>query len=227
MQWNIFKKRFSELQVEAHWSRITVLGLLVLCVVLTFALANKTPVVLVQPWTLTSDAEITQSHASRSYKEAWALAIAELVGNVQPTTVDFVGERLKPLLSPEIYHEVIDAIQANAQMLRDDRVSIRFEPREVIYEKSTDKVFVFGYSFMRLGTSLEKEVRTPRTYEIALKIANYAPMITFITTYQGRPMTRDEIERQEKGEQRQIEREKKQAERMGLKYEPKKVEKKE
>lgn len=224
MKFNTFKKTMADLQLERFWLQIIVCVEAVVIVGLGVSAMHTQSVVTVVPWTLNDKTQIMQNDASRSYKESWALAIAELVGNVQPTTVEFVGERLKPLLAPAIYQSTLDAIHANAQMLRDERMSIRFEPREVIYEKSTDKVFVFGYSFMRVGTSLEKEERSRRTYEIELKIANYAPMLTFINTYEGEPRTRDALDRQANVEKRIEDRERRRAKREGIQYQPKQQE---
>ena len=220
MDFRAYKKTMTDLRLERFWLHIVVCVEAALIAILAITAMNKETVVTITPWTLSSEAQVMQKDASRSYKEAWALAIVQLVGNVQPSTVDFVSERLKPLLDPKIYHSTLDAVHANAQMLRDDRISIRFEPREVIYEKSTDKVFVYGYSFMRSGTSMEKEDRSRRTYEIQLNIANYAPMLTYINTYEGEPRTRDALERQASIEKRTEERERRQAERLGIRYRP-------
>lgn len=214
------KKNYEELRQEATTSKAFLFLFLCVTIVLVGLLLTKKTIVTVVPWTLTGEAQVMSNDASQSYKEAWAMAIAMLVGNVQPANVGFVAERLKPILDPAIYHSTIDAVHANAQQLQQERISLRFEPRQIIYEKSTDKLFVFGYSFARLGTSLETERRSERTYEMQFKIADYAPMLKFITTYSGQPLTTDVIEKMEKAKQKQIERERKEAERRGIRYTP-------
>ena len=221
------KKNYEELRQEATTSKAFLFLFLCVTIVLVGLLMTKKTIVTVVPWTLTGEAQVMSNDASQSYKEAWAMAISMLVGNVQPANVTFVAERLKPILSPEIYHSTIDAVHANAQQLQQERISLRFEPRQIVYEKSTDKLFVFGYSFARLGTSLETERRSERTYEMQLKISEYAPMLQYITTYTGRPLTKDVIERMEKGKQKEIERERREAERLGIRYSPRKEELKE
>ena len=220
MKFDTFKKTMADLRLERFWLQIIVCVEALAIVMLAVSAMHKESIVTVVPWTLNDKTQVMQNDSARSYKEAWALAIAQLVGNVQPETAEFVGERLKPILSPAIYQSTLDAVHANAQMLRDDRISIRFEPREVIYEKSSNKVFVNGYSFMRAGTSLEKEERSRRTYEMQLKVSEYAPMLMFIDTYEGEPRTRDVLERQAGIEQRAQERERRKAKREGYKYEP-------
>lgn len=202
MQFGRYKKSFSSLQLENNFFRILTLGLLVLVIILVIALLNKKTIVTVQPWTLARDAQVTEANASQSYMEAWGLALAQLIGNVTPGNVDFVSEQLKPLLSPKIYHETLDAIQSGATQLKEDRVSMRFEPIRVTYEKTTGMVFVYGRSYMRAGTSMSKESKSNRTYEFKLEISNYMPQINYLTTYEGVPHTRDEIDRLENRERK-------------------------
>ena len=195
-----YKKSFSALQVENHFFRLVIVSLLALVFILLFVVINKKTIVTIQPWTLSRDAQVTENAGSQSYMEAWGLALAQLLGNVSPGNVNFVGEQLKPLLSPKIYHETLDAIQAGAQQLVDDRVTVRFEPLRVIYEKTTGMVFVYGNSYTRTGTGVDKEKKTKRTYEFKLKVANYLPQIDYINNYNGIPRTREQLDRMEKQE---------------------------
>lgn len=193
---------FHGMKTEAYFMRLVTTVLLALCLFLAAVLAYRPTIVTIQPWTLSEDAQVTRDDASRSYIEAWGFALSELIGNVSPGNVDFIGDRLKPLLDPKIYHTVLEGLQANAQQLIDDRVTIRFEPRRVTYEKSTGKVYVTGYSFVRQGMSFEAEKREDRTYEFVIRIANYAPLIMYIDTYVGQPKTRDVLEKIEGRRQR-------------------------
>lgn len=197
---------FQGLKTENRMNRIVTAILALGVVAEAYVIATRPQIVTIQPWTLAADAQITKSSASQSYIEAWGLALAELLGNVQPGSVEFIADRLRPLLAPEIYHQVLDALHQNAEELRDDRVSMRFEPRAIRFEKSTGKVFVTGMSYVRQGTSLENEKHALRTYEFGIKIAHYAPLVTHITTYEGSPRTVDVVNRTEAKEQRAAER---------------------
>ena len=197
---------FHGLKTEAYFSRLVMTILLLLCLFLVAVLASRPTIVTIQPWTLSEDAQVTRDDASRSYIEAWGFALAELIGNVTPGNVTFIGDRLKPLLDPRIYHKTLEGLEANAQGLMDDRVSMRFEPRRVIYEKSSGKVFVSGYSFVRQGMSFETEKREERTYEFVIRIANYAPLIQSIDTYLGQAKTREVVEKIQERVKRDVER---------------------
>ncbi len=204
---------YQGLQEENRWNRLVTLGLVALCLGETAMLAIRPTVVTIQPWTLTRDAQVTESNASQSYIEAWGLALSELLGNVTPSNVNFIAERLGPLLDPKIYHQVIDAVHANAEELKNDRVTMRFEPRRVKFERSTGKVFVTGRSYVRQGTSLESEKSSERTYEFTIRISNYAPVITNIDTYTGGAQTVDIENRDKEREKQHKERQKQKLEK--------------
>lgn len=188
------------LRTEAKTTRVITLGMLFVIVLLTFTLMNRPQVVTLVPYTLAEDAQVSRDDASRSYFEAWGFALSELLGNVTPGNVKFISERMKPLLSPKIYHKVIESINETADQLSEERITQRFQPRRVTYEKSSGKVFVFGTSYLRAGGSFEGERDEPRTYEFEMRIANYAPLITFIDTYTGYERTAVFIEKSKQAE---------------------------
>lgn len=68
-------------------------------------------------------------------------------GNVTPGTIGFIETRLKSLLAPAIYHEVMCALKHQVEQIQHDQVTLRFEPRTIEYEAATDTVFVYGYAF--------------------------------------------------------------------------------
>ncbi len=209
-----YLKTWEGTQNENKWNRVFIGALLVIVLALLVKVFTKETVVTMQPFTLTEDAWVAQKSASRSYKEAWGFAFAQLFGNVTPSTVEFVKERVVPFLSPRIYHEVVDALEIQARQIKSDRVTMRFEPRVVEYEMATNKVFVYGYAFTK-GTNTAEE-RADRTYEFTIQIANYAPLLTHLETYSGRPRTKSmnaKIQRREELRQQKDEREKRAIER--------------
>ena len=201
MRFQQYLSTFHGLKMEGYFNRIVTVILLLLVLFLVAVLATRPTIVTITPWTLAEDAQVTRDDASRSYLEAWGFALAELVGNVTPGNVAFVSDRLKPILDPKVYHSVLEGLESNARTLTEERITMRFEPRRVTYEKSSGKVYVYGYSFLRQGTSFEAERREPRTYEFLLRIANYTPLLMGIDTYEGEPKTRDVVMKEEAREQ--------------------------
>ena len=185
MKMSDFLKTWEGAEVENKWSRMFIAVLVVTVLFLSVQLAGEDKIVALQPVTLSEEAWLTSNKASQSYKEAWGMFLAQLTGNVTPTTVGFIKKRISPLLAPNIYGDVIDALEEQSQAIKNDRISLRFEPRTVEYEESTGKVFVYGYSFESGATGGES--KSDRTYEYIIKISNYAPLITHINTYQGQP----------------------------------------
>ncbi len=68
-----------------------------------------------------------------------------------------------------------------------------FEPKRILWEAGTSKVFVHGFGVTQaVGGSAE---RVMRTYEIELEIRRHQPLISHLTTYAGQPRTQDELRR--------------------------------
>lgn len=194
-----FLKTWEGTQAENKWGRLFMAGLIVIVLALSMKLFTKETIVTMQPVTLSEEAWVAKDSASQSYQEAWGLFLAQLTGNVTPGTVEFIRERIGPLLAPAIYQDVINAIEVQAQQIRNDRVSMRFEPRFVEHEDDSGKVFVYGYSFLK-GSSGE-EIRTERTYEYIITVSNYLPVVEFIDTYRDKPRTKKVLEQIERREQ--------------------------
>lgn len=195
MNMKSFLKTWEGTQSENKWGRVFTAVLLGVIVALILMVYQKETVVTVQPWTLEEDAWVTKNNASQSYKEAWGLAFSILLGNVQPTTVGFIKDRLAPLLSPAIYQEVVDVLEVQAIDIKKDRVIMRFEPRAISYETKSNKVFVEGLSFIK-GASSDRETSTRRTYEFEISINSYAPQLTNMNTYEGGARTVKELSKQ-------------------------------
>jgi len=201
-----FLKTWEGTQAENRWARLFIAALLVIVFVLGSLLFRKETIVTIQPFTLTDEAWVTQENASTGYKESWGFALAQLLGNVTPASVDFIKQRIERLLSPAIYSDVINVLEVQARQIKRDGVTIRFEPRFVEYEPKSNKVFVYGYSYTR-GVTNGIEKRDERTYEFKIQIANYLPVINYVDTYSDRPRTERVLERMRKIEERRSENE--------------------
>jgi len=193
MKWSAFTKSHNGAIVENKLQRTINLLLAVSVVLLAVVVLNQNKIVVIQPEPLGQEAWVTKESASQSYHEAWGLHLAQLTGNITATNVDFLIERLKPMLAPNIYNEVSDILAIQRQAIIEDRITYRFEPKEISFEESTGKVFVFGTSFVKGAENTESSVN--RTYEYRLKIEQYAPLIVDLNSYEGRPRTQTELAR--------------------------------
>jgi conjugal transfer pilus assembly protein TraE len=184
------------LNVMASWqgaqaaARVLMVGccaLSVALVALSYVLMKvDRTVVMVAPDQGRSD-EVSQAGANRSYLEAWAFHLASTLGNVTPDNVAFVKDRLAPLLCPSVYRDAMVALSDQASTIQRERVSISFEPRLVLYEEETNKIFVNGLAVNRavMGT----ESRYQRTFEFVINIRDYRVEVCGLQAYEGGPRT--------------------------------------
>lgn len=143
-------------------------------------------VVLVPP-TLEAEMAVGKRRASPDYIRSWAIFVATQLGSISPGNAEFLRPTLAPLLHPRIYGEVMTRLEAELDKIRRDRLSISFEPREVIIEEDRDRVFVHGVA--TTTTLVDAEIRTARTFEMSIDVSGYRPQINFLNTYEGEPRT--------------------------------------
>lgn len=193
MKLDALLKTWRGTQLENRWHRIVLITLVLANMVLAVAVFSRQTVISIQPPTLSEAAEVSRSDASQAYLEAWGLYLAELMGNVTPGNLAFIRQALEPLLAPDVYRQVIDALEIQARQISDDRVTLKFQPRQVEYEPASGHVFVTGYSFIAGPTGDEQ--RQTRTYEFAIAIDQHRPLLRWMDTYEGRARTQRVRER--------------------------------
>lgn len=178
-------------ETENRFSRVIIIGLLVICVITSLAAWRTERSIILVPPTLTKEVEVTRTSASSEFKESWGLFLAELLGNTTPANADFLKTAIEPLLAPDIYRTVLDAMTDQIKAIKMDRVAISFTPRHVDYEAETDKVFVSG-ELKSQGPSSKPDVK-PRTYEFIIGIKNYRPRLEFVDVYPEEPKTLERL----------------------------------
>lgn len=188
-----FLQSWEGITAENRWLRLICLGLMILSIMMGYMLSQRPIVSNLIPYTLTQDAWVTSNKGSQSYKESWALFLSQLLGNVSPDNVDFISERIVPMLDPRIKNQYVELLEQQALQIKEDRVSIRFDTKYVEFEPTTNKVFVFGNAFESGASNDEK--RKPRTYEFIINVQNYVPLVSSIESYTGNPRTQTLIEK--------------------------------
>ncbi len=187
MKFDIFLQTWQGTQRENRWQRALIAGLVIANLLLAIAALSKDTVVAIQPPTLSTSAEISRNKATEPYLGSWGLYLAQLMGNVTPGNVSFIRIAIAPLLAPDAYQEVIATLEKQAAQIQEDKVTLKFQPRQVVYERQTGHVFVTGYSLVS-GPSGD-ETRQTRTYEFDIDIEQYRPKLNWMTTYEGRART--------------------------------------
>lgn len=192
MKLSQFLESWRIVQAENRLHRVLLIGLVVSNAISALAALRTERAVVLVPPNLSREVEITRNEASGELKESWGLYLAELLGNVTPAAAEFIRSAIGPLLSADIYRSVMDAMAEQINALKMDRIAISFKPRQVFYEKDSDKVFVTG-ELSSQGPNSKPDVRN-RTYEFVLSIRNYRPRLDAIDVYADEPRTRERLE---------------------------------
>lgn len=164
---------------------IAALALVALLAIFGWVQQDKT-VVLVPPL-LDERVAVSLKHASLGYKKAWALTVAQLTGNITPGNADLVLDAIGYLFSPAAYQTVAASLASQVNDIKRDSLTVSFEPRQIMYEPATDKVFVTG-SFQSQGAS-GQPIKAIRTYEFVVDIHMGRPWISRFAPYEGLPVT--------------------------------------
>jgi len=162
-----------------------ILGLSALIAVIGWWQSSET-IVLVPPL-LEERAAVSASYASPSYKKAWALSVSLLAGNVTPGNADLVLRSLGDLLAPTAYRKMSESLAAQIADIKRDSLTVSFEPRQILDDPNTGRVFVTG-SFQSQGVSGDP-IKSIRTFQMQIEIRFGRPWITEFTPYAGMPLT--------------------------------------
>ena len=186
-----FKKNWAQAMRDNAGKNIIIAALVIanLCAVVGWFNTEKT-VVLVPPMH-DERLEISVTQASVGYKKAWALTVSELAGNVTPGNADLVLKALGDLLSPSAYRTIASELAAQVNDIKRDSLTVSFEPRQILYEPPTQKVFVTG-QFSSKGVS-GSPIEAVRTYELTVDIRFGRPWITSFKPYAGMPATAENM----------------------------------
>jgi len=99
--------------------------------------ADRT-VVLVPP---VLDGEVTLA-PSQEVKDAWALFVAELLGNVTPRNAEVLTKALDPLLAPALRQDVLRVLDSQISEIKREKISLSFQPRSISRDAGTDTLYV-------------------------------------------------------------------------------------
>ena len=170
-----------------NFLRVVVICLIVTNIVSVFGWIGKDQLVLILPPNTNEKVEISRMNASQSYKKAWALFIASLLGNINPENAEFIKASLANMVTGEIKLAMNEQIAMAIEQLKQEKVSAVFEVRQVIYEPETDHVFVAGHT--NLVGAGGKTNTSDQTYEFKIDVNQYSPLITYLSIYTGGPKT--------------------------------------
>lgn len=182
-----------------HRLMLALFGVLaVMTIALAFmsvALVRREQIVVIAPPVIDAELAIGRTSGDVDYKRAWAMFVAETLGDITPANLEFMRAVMERFVDASIYREVISRLEQELDKVRRDQLAISFEPHRVLFEEARDRVFVHGISTVR--SPLGGEVRTARTFEMTIGVSNYQPRLTYLTTYEGAPRTAQVVRQME------------------------------
>jgi type IV conjugative transfer system protein TraE len=158
-------------------------GLLLIVAILGFTLASNNQRVVVVPPTLASEGWVESNAASQSMQEAWAEFLAVTIGNVTPRNIDRVMKSIGENLSPRIYQAVLTRLVEQSKTVKDEQVSISFEPTNTRFDAKTGNVLVTGRS--RITGTRGASSETTQTYEMRFVVSNYRVLLDHFERFEG------------------------------------------
>ena len=84
MELKDYLKSYEGARRENFLSRVALIICLVIILILLVAVLSKRTLVTITPYTLVQDSWISNSDGADSYREAWALFLAQELGNITP-----------------------------------------------------------------------------------------------------------------------------------------------
>ena len=165
--------------------RLALIGVVVANLFLVIGLVFRSQIVTIVPSNVMTKATYTSSSADESALSSWGLYVATLLGNVTPANADFTAATVGQLLSPSIYKTVMDGIATQVKHIKQDQLTLKFDPAEVKFNAAKGAVTINGW--LTTTDAHGTAQRADTTYEIYFDVVNYQPRIIGLTSYGGKP----------------------------------------
>lgn len=180
-----FKKGLLQMSAENSTLKWFVIGLLGVVAIQAATLMSRSQVVTIVPPNLTQTTWLDENAASAPYMRAWAVYVAQSLGNANPTSVDMVKDAIGPFLDAKIYTEMMKRIDDQIDQIKRDRISLYFTPNRVITDPTAPGVFFVEGNQGLEGISGAPVVK-PMTFQVNVDIKGYRPVITYVNIAQGK-----------------------------------------
>ncbi len=187
MQLTTYTQSLHDVTKWVNYLKITnsILFLLLVIVTITGLFQNK--IVLMQiPSSTGSSGEVMyeKNAINRSSQRAIILATVSAISQINPSNYEFEKVFVQNFLAPEVYSSLSIQIDQQAKKMRDQHElgSYYFDFKEYLYDPLLDKHFVKGeiHTVNAIKNSTQMWI-----YELSLRVDNYKPIITSLSSYPG------------------------------------------
>lgn len=189
MEWKHFLSVWDGTASENRFHRLLLPLLAVTNLVSVVGWVSKDKTTVIVPHTISEQLVVSSSKANGGYKKAWGYFVAVQVGNITPGNAQFMVDNLSPLMSSELFSRFRTSVAQEIEDIKRNSLVTSFEPKQVIFEPETDKVFVIGRGVIEAIGGVKNGFE--RVFEVKVDLANGRPLITHLEAYQGAPRTVD------------------------------------
>lgn len=188
MDAELAQKSHEKLSADNNFCRKTSYVFGAIALICALGWYSKDQIVVVDPPQAIGQYKISETKASVTYKVAWAMSMANLVGNMSPTEAPYIINQLSYMFSPGIENQTRKSLYAYIELLKKKKVETQFTSKEIYYDPETDQVFVYGD--MRLKSLVNKSPTNIKyTFVSKVSISSYKPAIQRFDFYEGKPKT--------------------------------------
>lgn len=165
-------------------SRAVIATLVISNLVLALAMTSQKTTIVMVPPTLESSSQVGASDSGKETQVAWGMYLAGMLGNVTPRTAPYLKQNVSRHLSPNLYSQIVEAIDQQAEEIAKEQITLSFSPTIGRYDAELDRVIVTGELTIRGLRGAEK--RELRTYEMKFVTRNYNVMLDALRIMQGK-----------------------------------------
>jgi len=187
MQLSTYTQSLHDVTKWVNYLKITNSILFVLLVIVTITGLFQNKIVLMQiPSSTGSSGEVMyeKNAINRSSQRAIILATVSAISQINPSNYEFEKVFVQNFLAPEVYSSLSIQIDQQAKKMRDQHElgSYYFDFKEYLYDPLLDKHFVKGeiHTVNAIKNSTQMWI-----YELSLRVDNYKPIITSLSSYPG------------------------------------------
>lgn len=196
MKFKMFSDDWRGTRAENTFLRLLIPLLLLSNIATGISLIFRDRETILVPPQISETMRVSAKKADESYKRSWALYVATLVGNITPGNADFINEQLSQVVDAVTYHGMRQQLADQILEIKNNNLTIDFQPNQVIYEDETGRVFVLGRS--QTSGSAGKLTRENRVFEVLVEMVNGRPVVNDLQSYQGEARTGQVLERLER-----------------------------
>ena len=172
-----YLRRLKVWRQQLCMDRLTILALVLINGVLVATCLSRKPAIELSLPFMDAQVGIQTGEAAQVYYEWWGLSLAEMLGNLNSHNLSFVESRLQSLFSPNLYQQVQDTLQQQFRQLRDDQISMSFEPVSLEFDEALQTIKVTGNSAMSSG---QQRLKGQKTFTFQFNLIHYRPVLAAI-----------------------------------------------